>query len=189
MNPKIFSISVITVVTLIGCSKESSSPLVNTESTNLRVTPRDGDSGIRLDAGITLTFPKPVDRAVVERNVHLISEVSMADSLCPLSTSMAHGVMDMAMMDSWKMNHLVDRHRSSGRFQWNGDNTQCTFRPDSLLTPGTRYMVHIGREIVRMMQNHLGGGGMMGGHSIGMMNNDIMYHFRTNDTAGAGGGR
>lgn len=189
MNAKTFSIAVIIAATPISCSKDSSSPLSGIESTAFAVSPRDGESGIPLDAGITFTFPKPVDRAVVERNVHLISEFAMADSLCPVSTSMGHGVMAMAMMDSWKMNHLVDSHRTPGRFQWNGDNIQCTFRPSSLLMPGARYMVHIGREMVQMMEHHMGGRGMMGGNSIGMMNNDIMYHFRTSDTAGTGGGR
>ncbi|MDP2209603.1 MAG: hypothetical protein Q8K98_12660 [Bacteroidota bacterium] len=38
--------------------------------------------------------------AVVEKNLHLISEFAMNDTLCPISDSMGYGMMDIAMMES-----------------------------------------------------------------------------------------
>lgn len=180
MSTRILFISLIAVV-IVGCSKDSSSPASTLGPTRLLISPSDGQSGVLVDAGIVLTFPEPADRSVVERNLHLISETAMADSFCPVSSSMGHGDMDMAMIDPGKMIHLMDSHRTQGWFQRNAERTQCTFRPDSLMAPGTRYMVRVGREMIQMMESRMGGRGMLGGHSGGMMNNDIMYHFRTRD--------
>lgn len=145
MSTKVLFISLIAAA-VVGCSNDSFSPVSSLSPTGLLISPSDGQSGVQLDAGIVLTFPKPADRSVVERNLHLISELAMADSLCPVSTSMGYGDMDIALsagggcafgaMDPIKMNHLVDRHRTSGRFQWDGDGTQCAFKPDSLMYPG-----------------------------------------------------
>lgn len=50
-------------------------------------------------------------------------------------------------------------------------------------------MIHIGREMIQMMQAHMGNRDMMSGGGIGMTNIDVMYHFRTGDTASTGAGR
>src|SRR3989338_8218931 len=91
---------------IAGCSKDSSSPTQSVNAAPLSIAPSDGANGVRLDAQIALTFLKPVEKAVVERNFHLISERDMADSLCPVSKTMAHGNMTMTMLDSGKMHHL-----------------------------------------------------------------------------------
>ena len=188
MNLKLFFITTLIGLLVVGCSKDSSSPTGEIPSTNFSVIPSDGASGVSLDAGIQLNFANPVDRSVIERNVHIIGEFAMADSLCPVSDSMSHGMMEMAMMDSMKMNHLMDQHRTRGRFEWNDAGTQCTFRPDSMMMSNMRYMVHMGREMMQMMEDRMGNMGMMGGHGSGMMSNDMMYHFRTMDTTNIGGG-
>jgi hypothetical protein len=112
----------------------------------------------------------------------------MVDSLCPISDSMEHGMMDIAMMDSMKMNHLMAQHRSSGKFQWNGNNTQCILQPYSMMMPNMRYMIHMGSEMIKMMESQMGDMNMMGNHGTGMMANDMFYHFRTMDTTQVGTG-
>lgn len=184
-----------TVVALLaigaaGCSNDSSSPMGMTPSppAYLTVDPADGQANVRLDAGITFTFARPVDRTVVERNLHIISERSMADSLCPDTTMMGHGGMNGVMTDSSMMHHMGQVHATPGRFTWNGSNTQCYFTPDSLMTPLTTYMIHTGPEMMQMMRARMGDMGTMGGHGFGMMQNDMMFHFVTIDTSGTGGG-
>lgn len=169
-----------------GCSKNSTSPEVTTAPLTLAVTPTDGQSGVWLNAAIALTFAKPMDRAIVERNVHLISQQAMADSLCPDSTMMPHGGMMNVMGDSSMMRHMTQVHEVRGRFSWIGDNTVCYFRPDSNMAPRTQYMIHMGREMIQMMEQRMGNMGMMGGHGTGAMSNDMMYHFTTLDTTGGG---
>ncbi|MBI4547193.1 MAG: hypothetical protein HY707_04380 [Ignavibacteriae bacterium] len=167
---------------MVGCTNHSMSLMDDVSSAYFSVIPNDGDTNVPLDATIVLTFAKSVDRTVVEQNVHLISELAMADSLCPVNDSMGHGMMQMAMIDSTKMNHLVDQHSMRGRFEWNDASTRCAFRPDSLMMPNMQYMIHMGREMMRMMENRMGNVGMMGGHGESMMSEDMMYHFRTIDT-------
>ncbi len=188
MNLKVFSIAIIIGLLIVGCTKDASSPVGDVQSTSFSVIPNDGATNIRLDAGVQFNFAKQVNRSDFERSVYLISEFAMADSMCPVSDSMGHGNMDMAMRDSMMMNHLDDRHGTSGHFQWSDDNKQCTFKPDSMMMPNMRYMIHMGREIMRMMEDQMGNMGMVGGHGSGMMNDDMMYHFRTMDTTNVGGG-
>ena len=177
----------VVTLALIGCSRDSL-PVTASQQSPIVVNPGDGQSGVRLDAGIILTFAEPVDRSVVERDFHLISEWAMADSLCSFSADMNHGNMMTAMSDSTKMHHLDQNHSTRGGFLWNNESTVSTFKPDSMMTPKMQYMIHMGREMVEMMENRVGAMGMMGGHGSGMMSNDMMLHFWTMDTTGTGGG-
>ncbi len=190
MNLKPITVAVLIAISAVGCSKDSSSPsgTAPTPPANLIVNPVDGQANVRLDAAVTLTFARPVDRAIVERTVHLISDRMMADSLCPDSSMMSHGGMGNVMMDSTMMRHMGQVHATTGRFTWNGDNTECYFRPDSMMTSRTQYMIHMGAEMMQMMRNRMGEMGMMGGHGSGMMQDDMMLHFVTMDTTGTGGG-
>ncbi|MBI5473557.1 MAG: hypothetical protein HY961_14555 [Ignavibacteriae bacterium] len=186
---KITFIAVLTLaaIALAGCTKDSSSPMTETlPMPNFTTSPADGQANVRLDAAVTLTFAKPVDRAVVERSFHLISQRDMADSLCPVSDTMGHGMMTAAMMDSMNMNHIMQRHATRGRFVWSSD-AQCTFRPDSMMTPRMQYMMHIGSEMMRMMRDRMEGmNGGMGGHGTSFGGDEMAFHFSTLDTTGGG---
>lgn len=190
MNLKTFASVALIVLGVTGCSKDSSSPngTTPTSPANLTVNPADGQANVRLDAAVTLTFSRSVDRAVVERSVHLISERMMADSLCPDSSMMPHGGMSGVMMDSSMMRHMGQVHATRGRFTWNGDTTECYFRPDSMMTPRTQYMIHMGSAMMQMMRGRMSEMGTMSGHGSGMMQDDMMFHFVTMDTSGTGGG-
>ncbi len=175
---------ILAALMIAGCSGDHhGSMLTNPGSTNFTIAPTDGAVNVRLDAGITLTFLKSVDKSVTERNLRLISEEDMADSTCPVNMTMGHGDMDMAMGDSSMMDHLDDVHSGDGRFYWNGDSTQCTFQPDSMMQSGMRYMVHMGSAMMQMMEDRMGDMGMMGGHGAGMMNDHMVLHFQTIDTS------
>ncbi|MDI6802728.1 MAG: hypothetical protein QME58_02630 [Bacteroidota bacterium] len=188
MNTKILFTLIVVAVGISACSKDSTSMMGSLQNANIIVEPKDGTAGVRLDAGITISFAKSIDRAVVENNLHLISQFAMADSLCPISDSMGHGMMDNVMMDSMKMNHLMSQHRSSGQFQWNGNNTQCILQPDSMMMPNMRYMIHMGSEMVKMMESQMGNMNMMGNHGTGMTASDMFFHFTTIDTTQVGTG-
>ncbi len=188
MYIKLFVIVFIIAMVIGGCSKNSTSPEETIPPANLTVSPSDGQSAIRLDAAIALTFAKSVDRAIVERNLHLISQRAMADSLCPDSTMMSHGGMMNIMADSSMMRHMSQVHSVRGRFSWSGDSTMCYFRSDSMMTPRMQYMIHMGGEMTQMMERRMGSMGMMGSHGTGMMTKDMMYHFVTMDTTGGGHG-
>jgi hypothetical protein len=176
------------VVEFAGCSKNSSSPVQTGDTSPLFTTPSDGANNVQLNAQIALSFSKSVEKNVVERNFHLISERDIADSLCPVSKTMAHGNMTMTMMDSGKMHHLDQIHSTRGRFSWNSDSTRCTFTSDSLMTPRTQYMIHLGRDMVEMVERRVGSMKMMSGHGSGMMSDEMMFHFSTIDTTSTGGG-
>lgn len=173
-----------------ACSKETTMPdqpetLVQSF---LLLNSADGQSSVRLDALITLVFAKSLDRAVVERGFHLISEKAMADSLCPVSSTKDHGNMMSAMADSVTMDHIDRNHTTPGRFLWNADSTGCTFKPDSLLSPQTLYMIHMDRAMTQMMERRVGSMGMTEGHATGMMSGEMMFHFSTIDTTASGSG-
>lgn len=187
----------LTIVWLVGCSKEDIT--TNTQNVKvLEISPVDNSSGIRLDESIVLKFAKPVDKQIVENNFHLISERDMADSSCPYGQNMMHGNMNMAMMDSLKMNHLDSIHYTPGKFIWNSELTNCVFTPDSMFQPNMQYMTHFGKDMFNMMQLRMGdmmGGGMMGngnngmtGMGSGQMSGHMMQHFTTMDTTGLGSG-
>jgi hypothetical protein len=176
------------VLAITGCSKNSTSPVQSVDATPLSTTPGDGSNGVPLDAQISLSFATSVEKAVVERNFHLFSERDMADSLCPVSKTMGHGNMTMTMMDSGKMHHLDQVHSTHGRFSWNGDSTRCTFAAESIMTPRTQYMMHLGHEMVEMIERRVGSMKMMSGHGCGMMSDEMMFHFSTIGTTSTGGG-
>lgn len=181
--------AIIAILLIAGCSNDDhGSMMINPGSVNFTITPPDGADGVRLDDGITLTFAKSVDKSVTERNFRLISEEDMSDSTCPVNMTMGHGDMNMAMGDSSMMAHLDESHGTGGRYFWNGDSTECTFRPDSMMRPGMRYMVHMGEGMVRMMEERMGSMEMMAGHGVGMMSGHMMNHFTTMDTSGTGSG-
>ena len=150
---------------LAGCSHESMLTLSTVRPTLIGVSPADGATGVRLDEALTLTFSAPVDRDVVQREFHLISEPAIADSACPDSATMSHPDMTHCMADSAMMRHLDERHATSGSFSWNAAGTACTFRPDAWMTPATRNMIHIGRGVTDMMGGSMDG--TMGGHGSG----------------------
>ncbi len=189
MKPIFFILALVVVVILVGCSKDDSmTTMDNQQLSSLTISPSDGATSVRLDESMIFTFIKPVDKRTTERNIHLVSQLAMTDSLCPISNNMEHGNMNMAMMDSMKMNHLMSQHKTQGRFTWNDDSTQCTFSPDSMMMPNMQYMVHMGQEMMQMMNNRMGNMGMMSNHGSGMTSNDMMYHFRTMDTTQTGNG-
>lgn len=171
----------------LGCSKDTTSPMNPTQQSNFQVRPADGETGVRLDTRVEMTFAKPVDRVIVERNFHLISRRSMADSLCPVDTAMRHSEMGSAMMDSMTMNHLMQWYSAAGRFFWNMSSTESTFTPDSMLTPNMQYMVHLGGEMMQMMRSRMGEMGMMTGHGAVTGVDAMAFHFTTLDTSGTGG--
>lgn len=189
MKNKLALIVMITLLSgILGCTKmdQATAPIANAP---ILVAPADGATSVRLDESIVFTFAKSVDRKIVEQSVRLISERAMTDSLCPVSTTMGHGRMDMAMMDSMKMNHLMEIHSSPGKFTWNGNSTLCTFTPDSMMYPNMDYMIHMDGDMMRMMANRMGDNmSMMSGHGKTSMKDDMIYHFRTLDTTSTGGG-
>ena len=183
------SVAIILVGVINGCTKDDQGSMMNSSTApQVTVTPGDGATSIRLDAPITLTFAKPVDQTISERNVHLFSGKDMSDSVCPMGMMTGQDMMGSSMMDSSMMIHLISQHGTHGRFQWNTNGTRCSFFPDSMMIPNMTYMIHIGREMVQMMETRIGQMGMMGGHGSGMMSTDMIYHFRTMDTTNTGSG-
>ena len=177
----------ITLLTIVGCTKETST--VNSPATPaVTLSPADGETSVQLDAAITLQFAKPVDPALVEKQFHLISERDMADSLCPYSTQMDHSNMMVVMSDTGKMHHLDSAHATRGTFSWSSGNTVCTFRPSAMMGSKTSYMMHMGADMVSMMEQDTGSMQNMTGHGQGMMSNEMMFHFTTLDTTSTTGG-
>ena len=101
---------------------------------------------------------------------------------------MDHGDMDWAMGDASMMDHLGEAHNTNGRFYWNEDNTQCIFQPESMMRSDTRYMVHMGPEMVRMIEDRMGHPGMMGHQENAMLPDHMMSHFTTMAGDGDGSG-
>ena len=169
-------------VLLAGCSEDSPSPLSPTSARLIAVSPADGTTNVRVDAGLTLTFNSPVDRGIVQRELRLISEPAIADSVCPDSAAISHPDMGHCMADPAMMRHLDEYHATSGSFSWNATGTACTFQPAAWMIPGAQYMVHMGRGMTEMV-----GGStdeMMRDHGPGMMSGDLTLHFTTMDTNG-----
>ena len=57
-----------------------------------------------------------------------------------------------------------------------------------MMMPAMQYMVHLGPEMMRMLEDRMGPMGMMGGRTGGMMADHMMYHFLTMDTTDTGSG-
>ena len=171
----------LSAIAFAGCSNHSSQPMAPAAPL-LRVSPADGASSVRLDAAVSLDFGTAVDRPNVERGLHLLAESDML-GVCPDSAMGSHGTMDTIMGDSGMLRHMDQVHATHGHFSWNAGGTVCTFAPDSLMRPQTRYMIHMSGAMLQMMQ---GMGGMMGG---GGMNGagDMMLHFQTMTSDGHAG--
>ena len=182
-----FMVTLLALASLTGCSKSPVSPAPQPTG-RLSISPTDGQTAVRLDAAVILTLSAPVDRDVVERNFHLVSESALANSLCPDPSMPPHGSMSSIMGDPVLMRHIDQYHSTHGTFSWNGPGTECAFRPDFMMTPLTPYMIHMGGEMMSMMSQRLGDLGKMGGHGAGQMSNDMMFHFTTLDTTGGGHG-
>jgi hypothetical protein len=158
------------VILLAGCTDNGSVPTAPAGSA-FRLTPGNEATGVKLDASVTLSFDTAVDHATVEGGMHLIAEPRMYDP----DPSMSHpGSMDDVMMDPAMMNYMDTYHSTSGHFAWNSGSTICTFHPDSLMLPQTRYMVHLRGSMVHMMP---GMGGMMDVYTNS--GGDVMTHFHT----------
>ncbi len=183
MRPLIVIAMMLAGALLAGCSKDSTRPTSQAPqgAALVQMNPADGATGVRLDAAVTLSFSAPVDRAVVERDVHLISERALRDPTCPEAATMSHADMEHCMADSAMMRHLDDYHATPGRFTWNPAGTVATYQPSEWMAPATRHMVHMGPEMTDMMG---GMGGMMDGHGSGSMSRHMMFHFTTMDTTG-----
>jgi hypothetical protein len=156
-----------------GCSQHSSS-MMQPSMRVMSSVPADGATAVRLDAGVTLDFGTAVNRGTVEGGVHLLSEPDMF-SECPDPSMGSHGTMESVMNNTNMLSHMDQVHATAGRFSWNAAGTVCTFQPDSLMLPQTRYMVHMSGGMFEMMRQM--GVGMMGGQ----MNSggDMMLHFET----------
>ncbi|MBK9305419.1 MAG: Ig-like domain-containing protein [bacterium] len=189
MLPKFFVAALLILISLVGCSADSTAPPGSQARAPLTLTPADGTTNVQLDAPVTLAFAVAVDRAVVERDMHLISEFDLMNAACPDSAMAPHGDMMTVMADSLTMRHLDEAHATDITYEWNADGTECTVRPAAWLRPQTRYMVHVNREMSEMMQSRMdsiGGMGGMGGHGSGDTGADMMFHFTTMDTSGGG---
>lgn len=181
MSARLVFLSLLVVATA-GCSQGMTRSMAPAAPRVLQVAPADGATEVRLDAGVTLDFGVAVDRAVVENGFRLLSEVDMTGS-CPDSSMAAHGSMDAVMNEPVTLAHMDATHATPGTISWNGAGTECTFMPDSLMRPQTRYMLHMGSAMMEMM-NRMGaamGGGAMNGSG------DMMLHFRTMSDDGHGG--
>ena len=172
MNTRIVALLVLAVATT-GCSRQASSPTQPLTKV-LTSVPADGGTGVRLDAAVTLDFGAAVDRAAVERGVHLLAERDMFTS-CPDASMGSHGTMESVMDDENMLRHMDELHATGGRYSWNAAGTVCTFQPDSLMGPQTRYMVHMRGAMLEMMRQT--GVGMMGGRMN--TSGDMMLHFQT----------
>ena len=177
-----FAISgVLTAMLVVGCSTQSPSPLQPSQVRLAAVSPVNGATDVRLDAALTLTFSAPVNREVVQRQVHLVSEAALADSACPDSATMSHLGMEHYMSDSAMMNHIDKVHAAAGTFSWNAAGTECTFKPTDWMTPKTRHMIHGGSELTDMLGSM---DSMIGEHGSGVMSREVALHFTTMDTSG-----
>lgn len=166
-----------------GCNRTNPADNSVLSETPLQISPADNALDVPTSAGVTLTFQRPMDRSVVERNFRLMDERSYPDSLCPVSTTMGHGSMGTSMMDPQKMAHLDSIHALRGAFTWNGDSTVCTFRPDSLLRPAMQHMVHLRQEMVGMLKGRMGSMGMMDRRGMGI-GAGMAFHFATASASG-----
>jgi hypothetical protein len=180
MNKILIAVVIVISLVVAGCSADNgASMMTNTNTSKFTVTPPDGATGVRLDAGITMSFEKPVDRDVVEWSLHLFSQQDMMDSTCPMSAMAASGMMDSAMVDSMSMNHLISSHGTPVHLEWNSVSTVCIVRPDSMMMGDMRYMIHLGPDMMQMLEARMGDMGMMAGHGEGMMARNMMIHFQT----------
>lgn len=181
MSARLVFLSLLALATA-GCSQRMTNPMAPAPPSVLQVVPADGAIDVRLDAGVMLDFGVAVDRAAVERGFRLLSEVDMTGS-CPDSSMAAHGSMDAVMNEPVTLAHMDEVHATPGTFSWNAAGTACTFAPDSLMQPQTKYMMHMGSAMLEMMDRM---GGSMG-HGAMHDSGGMMLHFRTMSDDGHGG--
>jgi hypothetical protein len=186
MFARIVGFSLLALVVLAGCSENTPGPTSPPLSAPVSIAPSDGTGDVRLDAAVTLGFTAAVDRLVVERDFHLISEFDMMNGSIPDSMMAMHGEMMAVMRDSMMMQHMSEYHATAGHFIWNAAGTECVFQPDSPMRPQSRYMIHMGPEMSQMMESRMGSMDGMSGHGSGSMANDMMFHFSTMDTTNGG---
>jgi len=180
-------IFLVIVLFVVGCNKSNDS-MTNPTEQAFTIYPADNQASVSTSDVITLTFSKKVDRAVVEQNFHLMDEMALIDSMCPQQGMMpSHDTMDTAMSDSMMMDHLDSVHTIKGSFYWSSDSLKCTFTPDSLMMPGTQYMVHLDTPLVQMMEERMGSLGMMGREGMSGMK-EMMFHFTTKSSSSGGSG-
>lgn len=175
----------VAILFITGCSKKSENSLeasLNT-SASYRIIPADNQTGVRLNQSIQIIFVKSVDPMVVETNFHLMSQKDISDTNCAYGKMIDHANMGISMMDSLKMNHLEKYHSTKGKFTWNNAYTAVTFSPDSMMQNYMQYMLHFGKDMMKMMQKSADTLGRMSGYSNGVQQNDMMIHFSTMDTA------
>ena len=175
-------LSIALVAGIAGCSKRTTNVTQPKPAVVLQVAPVDGATSVRLDAGVSLNFGVAMDRAAVENGFHLVSESDMAKN-CPDSSMGSHGTMDSIMNNPGMLAHMDDFHATRGRFSWNDAGTICTFAPDSLMEPQTRYMMHMSRTMLDMMSGM--GGKMPAGQMTG--SGDMVGHFSTTTADGHAG--
>ena len=157
-----------------GCSKRTTDPMQSRSASTLKSIPADGATAVRLDAGVSLDFGVAVDRGAVENGFHLVSEADMRGA-CPDAAMPAHGSMDAVMNDPTMLGHMDAFHATAGSFSWNDQGTLCTFLPDTLMRAQTRYMMHMDRTMLDMMDRM---GGMMSGGQM-TASGDMVTHFQT----------
>ena len=175
-------IAMLALAPLAGCSRVPPAPMAEGKTASVVVTPADGATDVRLDAPVSVRFGAPVERAVVERGLSLVSEYDMTNPSCPESLWSYHGSMAVVMGDSGRMEHMDEYHAIAGHFAWNADGSECRFQPDSMMRSLTGHMIHIDHEMARMMESRLGSTGGMAGHGMGTMSGDMMLHFTTMDS-------
>lgn len=174
----------ISIIWSLGCDGDR-------KKAALTVDPLDGAANVKLNSNITLKFEKPASPDVVKRNFHLMihQEMNM------VMDSMMHGThamdsMSMGAMCDSSMMEMMQRHSVKGGFMWNSDNTQCIFNPDSMMTPNTEYAIHMGGEMMKMIDMEHENGMMTGGHGGmmgdqgGLMSGDMMIYFSTGADVG-----
>ena len=176
-KPEILLFGLLVVIVLVaGCSDQPpTSPTASSPS--VQVTPANGAVGVKLDATVAVDFGTGItamDRMMAQSGMHLIAESAM-DSLCPYIGGY-HDDMDSVMHDADMMHHMDEYHSTMGHYTWNSAGTVCTFHPDSLMHPGTRYMVHVGGD---MLHHAMGMGSPMMGTGYTNSAGDWMTHFQT----------
>lgn len=159
-----------------GCSDQTTTSPTTT-SPSVQITPANGATNVKLDATVTVDFGKAVttmDRMMVQSGMHLIAESDM-DSLCPYYST-HHDDMDSVMNDPDMMHHMDQYHSTIGHYSWNPAGTACAFHADSLMHPGTRYMVHVSGT---MLHHTMGMGSPTTGSCYTNSAGDVMTHFQT----------
>ena len=92
-----------------GCSN-TPDDVMGPSPSAVTVRPANGETGVRLDAEISLTFAASVDPGTIASGFHLFSARDMADTTCPHPAGMRHGGMREAMDDSTLMRHMMQNH-------------------------------------------------------------------------------